>query len=109
MYRIINTKDGVEVGATDKPVYIKRNPNGVFVETTREQARGVAYKSTPYNLCRTDGVGAEDTVVVREYDGGDDAVETLRNAESIAEMEDALCEQDVLAAEIQDALCELDK
>ena len=70
MYRIINVSNGVEVGVTENPRFIKKTPAGIYVETTPSEARGIAYKSTPYNLFGTEGVGAEETVLLREFDGG---------------------------------------
>lgn len=113
MYRIINTDTGAEIGATETPRYIKKSRSGQNIEATKQDAMGVAYKSEAYNLVGTAGVGAEETVLLKEYDGGDNVADTVKNTDSIAELEDALCEQDAAAynrlAAIEDALCELDK
>jgi hypothetical protein len=94
MYRIINTADGMEIGSTEAPRYIKKSKSGQNIETTREEATGVAYKSTPYNLLNTEGVGADETVILSEYDAGDNAAETIKNTASIAELETAVCDLD---------------
>lgn len=113
MYRIINTNGGAEIGVTENPRYIKKSKSGQNIGATKEEAQGIAYKSTPYNLLGTEGIGAEETVILSEYDAGDNVAETARNTGSIAELEDAMCEQDVATDErlaaIEDALCELDK
>lgn len=113
MYRIINTKTGAEIGSTEAPRYIKLSENGTKIEATPEEALGIAYKSTAYNLFGREGVGAEETVLLSEYDAGDNVAETVKNTDSIAELEDAMCEQDAATEErlaaIEDALCELDK
>lgn len=113
MYRLINTTTGAVLGVVENPRFITRHPEGFFYGVDREKATGVAYKSIPYNLFGTEGVGAEETVLPREFDGGDSVVATARNTAGIAAIENALCEQDAAAearmAAIEDALCELDK
>lgn len=109
VYKIINTETGAEIGTVENPNYVARHEEGFFYGVERGEARGIAYKSVPYNLFGTPGIGAEETVVLKEYDGGNDAVETAKNAAGIAEIEDAMCEQDLMSAAIEDALCELDK
>lgn len=94
MYRIINTKDGAEIGSTETPRYITLSDNGSLIEVPQEEAQGVAFKGTAYNLLNTQGVGAEDTVLLSEYDAGDNAAETIKNTASIAELETAICDLD---------------
>lgn len=110
MYRIIKTDDGAVIGSTEKPTYIYRKYTGCFVQTNERNAQGVAYKGTPYNLRDREGVGANETVIVIEFDG---AEVTADNAEKVIGIENALCEQDAAAEErlaaIEDALCELDR
>ena len=71
MFKVINTKTGAEIGVTEKPHFIKKSSTGCFIKATEKKAQGVAYKSKPYNLQGRAGVGAEDTVILIEYDGGD--------------------------------------
>ena len=75
MFKIVSTTTGKEVGKAENVLYIKKK-GAVNVETTRAEAQGVAYKSEPYNLAGTEGVGAEETVVVVECDGGVETSET---------------------------------
>ena len=94
MYRIINVNGGAEIGITEKPRYIKKSKSGQNIEAPKEEATGIAYKSTPYNLLGTEGVGADDTVLLSEYDAGDNVADTAKNTTSIAELETAICDLD---------------
>lgn len=69
MYRIIKT-DGTELGITDQVTYIKFGANGCFTNATVEDAIGVAFNSTPYNLVGHNEIEEADTVVVSQIDGG---------------------------------------
>lgn len=69
MYRIIKT-DGTELGITDQVTYIKFGANGCFTNATVEDAIGVAFNSTPYNLIGHDEIEGVDTVIVSQIDGG---------------------------------------
>ena len=69
MYRIIKT-DGTELGITDQVTYIKFGANGCFTNATVEDAIGVAFNSTPYNLFGHDEIEEADTVIVSQIDGG---------------------------------------
>jgi len=72
MYRIVNTETGQTVGKTDSPRFIQKHSNGCYVQTDETNAQGIAYRGTPYNLLDRKGVGAEQTVMLIECDGGDD-------------------------------------
>ena len=110
MYRIINSEGGVVIGNTEKPVYIYKKSTGCFVQTDEANAQGIAFKGTPYNLLGRDGVDAEVSVILVDFDGGEITADT---ADKVVEIEDAMCEQDTAVEErlaaIEDALCELDK
>ena len=67
MYKITKI-DGTEVGYTDTVIYIKIAPNGCFIQTTKDNATGVAYDSTPYSLFGSNGIDGADTVIVTEVD-----------------------------------------
>lgn len=69
MYRIIKT-DGTELGITDQVTYIKFGANGCFTNAAVEDAIGVAFSSTPYNLFGHDEIEGTDTVIVSQIDGG---------------------------------------
>ena len=117
MYKIISTADGREIGAAEKPHFIRRSSAGCYVQADEETALGVAYRGTPYNLEGRENLGAKETVRLIEFDAGEKATDTAaavsENTERITGTEDALCEQDAAVQErfaaIEDALCELDK
>ena len=69
MYRIIKT-DGTEIGLTDSVFYIKISQNGSFCPCHEDEAVGVAYRSTPYNLFGHEDIEGADTVLVTKVDGG---------------------------------------
>ena len=84
MYRIIKADDGAVIGSTEKPVYIYRKSTGSFVQTDEQNAQGVAWKGTPYNLRDREGVGAEETVIVIEFDGAEATADT---AEEVSDLD----------------------
>lgn len=69
MYRIIKT-DGTELGITDQVNYIKFGASGCFTNATVEDAIGVAFDSTSYNLFGYSEIEDADTVIVSKIDGG---------------------------------------
>ena len=84
MYKIIDTRDGAVIGTTDKPLFIRKKPStGCYVSTVAEEAQGIAFQGTPYNLQGKDGVGAEKTVLVVEFDLGTIADKTDENSAAI--------------------------
>lgn len=90
MYKIINTKDGSTVGSTEKLYFIKKKPStGCYIATDEKNAQGVAYKGTAYNIQGKDGVGADDTVILIEFDAG---TITDENTAAIAENSAAIDE-----------------
>ncbi len=83
MYKIISTKDGSTVGSTEKLYFIKKKEStGCYIQTDEQNAQGVAYLGTAYNIQGRDGVGADDTVFLIEYDAG---TEVDKNSAAIAE------------------------
>ena len=110
MYRIINSDGGAVIGCTEKPRFIIRKSTGCFIQTDEANAQGVAFRGVPYNLLGREGVGAETSAILVEFDGGEITADT---AEKVVEIEDAVCEQDAAVekrlADIENALCELDK
>ena len=83
MYKIINVKDGSTFGSTEKPYFIKKKEStGCYIATAEKSAQGVAYQGTAYNIQGRDGVGADDTVILIEYDAG---TEADKNSATIAE------------------------
>ena len=67
MFRIIKT-DGTELGVTESVNYIKIHKNGCYTTATKEDAIGIAFRSTPYNLMGHEDIADADTVFVREID-----------------------------------------
>ena len=69
MYRVIKI-DGTELGIVDSVTYIKFGISGDYTVATEQDAIGVAFDSTPYNLIGHDEIQGADTVVVSKVDGG---------------------------------------
>lgn len=69
MYRIIKT-DGTEVGVTDSVTYIKLNPNGAYMLSSKEDAVGVVFDGITYNLFNHNEIPTAETVIVSAYDSG---------------------------------------
>ncbi len=69
MYKITKI-DGTDVGYTDSVIYIKIASNGCFIQTDNQNAIGVAYAGTPYNLFGHNEIPGVDEVMVVEQDGG---------------------------------------
>lgn len=88
MYKIISTADGSTIGTTENPLFIrKKETTGCYVKTKALNAQGVAYRGTPYNLQGKVGVGATDTVILVEFDAGDEVDKT---AAALAENSSAI-------------------
>ena len=56
--------DGTELGMTDEARYIKYGECGQFVQASRAEAIGVAFKNTVYNLLGHDDIEGAETVLV---------------------------------------------
>lgn len=63
MDRIIRI-DGTELGMADEARYIKYGKCGQFVQASRAEAIGVAFKNTVYNLLGHDDIEGAETVLV---------------------------------------------
>ena len=71
MYQIIKA-DGIELGITDNIIYIKvKEDTGNFIPCLEEEAIGVAFNGTPYNLIGHNEIAEAETVIVSEIDNGD--------------------------------------
>lgn len=87
MYKIINAADGSTIGTTDKPLFIrKKETTGCYINTSAAEAQGVAHLGTAYNLQGKGGVGANDTVILVEFDAGTIADKTEENSAAIDEI-----------------------
>lgn len=71
MDRIIRI-DGTELGLTDEARYIKFGNCGQFVQTTRADAIGVAFKNNVYNLLGHNDIAEADTVIVSRASAADE-------------------------------------
>lgn len=70
MYRITKAEGGVVVGCTDKPLYIKVK-NGSYIQTTEEEAQGVAFRGVAYPFIGNEESIEGDAVVLSAFDGGE--------------------------------------
>ena len=71
MFRII--KDGVSVGMTETPNYIRQAENGCYVLCPEPEASGIAISGVPYRLLgreAPEGMGELDAVMLEETDAG---------------------------------------
>ena len=71
MFRI--TKNGVSIGMTEAPNYIRKAENGSFVLCPEPEASGIAISGTPYRLLGREvpeGMGELDAVMLEETDAG---------------------------------------
>lgn len=87
MYRVISIERSKEIGLIEKPRYIKRGTQSAFVQTTKEDACGVAVNGDPYNLFGHSEIEGADTVLLVETDA----------ARVIAEQNKAVEEQQVIS------------
>lgn len=71
MDRIIRI-DGTELGLVDEARYIKYGSCGQFVQTTRAEAIGVAFKGNVYNLLGHNEIAEAETVIVSRASTADE-------------------------------------
>ena len=69
MYQIIK-RDGSTVGCTEQPRYIRRAENGCYVEAERQNAVGIAFEGTVYNLFGHSEIQGAPEVLLTERDAG---------------------------------------
>lgn len=65
MYRVLTT-EGTELGITDSVLFIKISPEGTYIEATEDEAVGIAFESTPYNLIGHTEIRDAKTVILVE-------------------------------------------
>ena len=94
MDRIIRI-DGTELGLTDEARYIKYGSCGQFVQTTRADAIGVAFKNAVYNLLGHNDIAEADTVIVSRASTADEL--TAQKDELTAQKEEFTAQRDVAA------------
>ena len=118
MYAILS--DGVLVALCDKPRYVRKNENGIYVEAAPEDAIAIAVNGTLYNIEGSNAIPDAPEAFVREDDVGeyvfDNHARIVANetatGTAVVQLEEALCEQDAATEErltaVEEALCELD-
>lgn len=103
MYKITKT-DGADIGYTDSVIYIKIASNGCFIQTDKQNAIGVAYAGTPYNLFGHNEIPGVDEVMVVEQDGGQNiGTVELMNADLTETAANLLYELDKLKLGVTEA------
>ena len=109
MYRIINIGNGKTIGFTNLVRYIKVKPStGVYIQCPVEEAEGIAFASTPFNLAGKEAMKEGlATVIISEKDDGlimSDAID-----DAVVPIDEVLCDFDSDIEDIKDALCEIDE
>ena len=69
MYKIINA-EGLELGMTEQPYYIRMSESGCYTPCCEKEAQGVALNGTPYHLFGRASMDGLETVVLAEVDTG---------------------------------------
>lgn len=65
MYRVVTT-EGTELGITDSVLFIKISPEGTYIQAAEDEAVGIAFESTPYNLIGHTEIKDAKTVILVE-------------------------------------------
>lgn len=68
MFRII--KDGLILGVTENPTYIRLADNGCFILCEEAEAEGIAYNGTAYHVIGRDALGEQEDVLLEQTDVG---------------------------------------
>ena len=84
MYWITNINGGF-ISNTETPVYIKKSAAGSFVFATEDEAIGIAFNGNVYNLYGHEEIEDAETVVVNEFDSGQEFVAYSELVEAISE------------------------
>ena len=72
MFRI--SKDGVSLGMTEAPNYIKQAENGSYILCPEPEASGIAFSGKVYHLLGREVMEGVETVVLEETDAGAEIV-----------------------------------
>ena len=72
MFRI--SKDGVSLGMTEAPNYIKQADNGSYILCPEPEASGIAFAGKQYHLLGRAAMEGVETVVLEETDAGTEIV-----------------------------------
>ena len=110
MFKIITTS-GTELGMTDSVRFIKLSSEGSFIEATKDEADGIAFKGSPYNLAGQNAIDGAETVLVIETDGGGEVADlratTARQAEELAQSDETAIALYERLAQQDEALIEI--
>ena len=118
MYAIMS--NGELLALCERPRYVKRNEGGIFVETPKDEAEGIAVGGAVYNLPGGSAIPEAPEALVTDAEASEyvfrNRVRIIENEEAtgaaIIAMEEALCEMDNASEErltaVEEALCELD-
>lgn len=68
MFRV--TKDGVSLGITEAPNYIRLSENGSFVLCSEREASGIVFSGAVYHLLGREALGGAETVSLEKTDAG---------------------------------------
>ena len=93
MYKILK-EDGTTLGYTEYLHYIKKSESGCFIEATEEDAIGIVFNGTPYNIYGQPNIEEAETVLLQKTDAGTEQREIqdkisnnqLQNDTAIAEL-----------------------
>lgn len=111
MYQIIKT-GGQTVAFTEELRFIKQTTSGgAYVEASADDAQGIAYDSTPYNLAgRNPLTGVTETVSVTKLaaDEVEKAQAKAKRDAGIAECKAYLLSTDYIALKLAEALTDAD-
>jgi len=118
MYAILS--GGMLIALCDKPRYVRKNAEGVYVEAHELEADGIAVNGELYNIIGSSVIpGAPEAIIIT----GNVSEYVFRNHEKIVknetetytafvDMENAICDLDTTTDErfneVENALCELD-
>ena len=72
MFRII--RDGVSLGMTEAPNYIKQTKNGSYNLCPEPEAAGIVFEGKVYHLLDRPALEGVDTVMLEETDAGTEIV-----------------------------------
>lgn len=119
MYAILS--DGVLLALCDKPRYVKKNDDGIYVESAKEEAIALSINGDLYNIRGENHIPDAPQVVVKDDDVSEYVFRNRMKIEEDAKTfgaafvasENAICEMDAgydeRVSAIEVALCELDE
>lgn len=100
MFKLVTT-EGVELGIVESVNYIKISPStGCYIAAKPEEAVGVAFRGTAYNLYGRAMIRNTPTVFVTEVDAGDTITRLKEETKSLDEQ---LAETDEAAIALYEA------